>query len=125
MRYFVDNKSNKELEQFAEDMYLSLTTDATFVYAKDKNIDIKSLIVLRKIFMIEPLISENHIATKKLLDLIFDYQESNKIIIRAFIKKEKLSLAEKLGFTHEFKDKIIIERIPQCYGHQNQKEKKQ
>lgn len=123
MRYFVDNKSNKELEQFAEEKNLSLPTDATFLYAKDKNNKIKSLIVLRKIFMIEPLISENHIATKKLLDLIFDYQESNKIIIRAFIKKEKLSLAEKLGFTHEFKDKIIIERIPQWQEHQ--KEKKQ
>ena len=120
MKYFVDNKSNKELEQFAGAKNLSLPTEATFFYAKDKNNEIKSLIAVRKIFMIEPLISDNHIATKKLLDFVFEYQESNKIILRAFINKEKLSLAEKLGFTHEFKDKIIIERLPQWQEHQTE-----
>lgn len=123
MTYFVENNPTDELKQYAETKGIFLPDEATFLFAKDKSNKIKSLIVLRKIFMIEPLISDNHIATKKLLDLVFDYQNNNNIIIRAFIKKNKLKIAEKLGFTHEFKEHIIIERIPQWQEHQ--KEKKQ
>lgn len=122
MKYFVDNKLNEELEQFAKEKNLFLPENAIFLYAKDESNNLKSLIVLRKIFMIEPLISENHRATKKLLDLVFDFQEKNNVVIRAFINKNILKVAEKLGFKQEFEDKIIIERIPKWQEHPKERE---
>lgn len=78
----------------------------------DKN-KVVALIGLRNVAFIEPLISENPLAGKKLYDKAEEFLKHNhhQKLIRCFTKSENEELFTKIGFKRSFNDYIIMEKI--------------
>lgn len=72
---------------------------------------IVGFIALKNVVFIEPMISENPIASKKLFVLAERVLEENKIrTVRCFCKINKKKLYSKVGFQQVFEDQIIMEK---------------
>lgn len=121
MEYKFTVNLNQKIIDYANSKGINLSDNAIYFYAENENEEIKSLIGVREITMIEPVISDNAVSTYKIINELLQRFDLSKTIIRAFIKPNLLKLVNKLGFEQEFNNHIIIERIPQWQGQAKEK----
>jgi N-acetylglutamate synthase-like GNAT family acetyltransferase len=81
--------------------------------AVDKDDKIIAFAVIRYVPMIEPFISDNSLAGKRLFDMMIKELKENKmnLVCRCNIEPENKDLLEKLGFEQVFEDSIQMELL--------------
>jgi N-acetylglutamate synthase-like GNAT family acetyltransferase len=98
-------------KEFAERNGLSFPKEGKMLIAEDDNGEIKSILNVRLVTMIEPMISENPVIGKKLFDYVEEKIKGKGIkIIRCFSGEKNIELYEKLGFYECFENHKILEK---------------
>jgi hypothetical protein len=101
-----------QIQELAKKHNISVPDYGEILVAETDDGKIIGFINLRTVVMIEPLISENPLATNKLFDEAMLRLKIKKApIVRAFVKKGNKNLADRVGFNEVFCDEIIIEKI--------------
>jgi len=92
---------------------INLPNDGSVMVAQDDSGNVKAFMIVRPIIIIEPFISENPLAGKKLFESFIEALKltSPYKMIRANIDPENKQLLEKLGFDQVFEDKIQMEKL--------------
>jgi len=106
------NTDEEQIQELAKKHGILLPDDGYMLIAEDSDGRIVGYINIRTVPMIEPLISENPIVSKKLMDeAIMHLKTVRSQIIRGIVGDEVKDLAIKDGFEHVFEGKHIVEKF--------------
>lgn len=98
------------LNEMAVKYKLDLPPDGTVIVAETNSGKIEAFAILRGVYFVEPLISENPLATKDLWDYIKEKSiKKNVRILRCFAEPKHFKLLKKIGFYQVFEKKIPME----------------
>lgn len=101
-----------QLEELCLKHKINIPYSSEVWMAVDENTNkLVGLIGIRSVAFIEPLISENPLAGKKLFDRAEKFFKENKVkVVRCFTKPEHEELFNKAGFEKVFPEEIILEK---------------
>jgi hypothetical protein len=98
------------IRDLAKKYDIFIPDDGSVLIAEDDNGKIVGFVLVRSVTMIEPFITENPLAGKKLLDeLMLQLKVKQVPIVRGVVSDEHLNIAERYGFAKVFSGKHIIE----------------
>jgi citrate lyase synthetase len=109
---FYKSEDAEAIKQFVEKHKINFNLEnRIIVIAEDENGNIKSIGAIRSVAFIEPLISENALATFKTYTVLMQLLEKmNQPIVRCFTSPSNKELFEKFDFEEVFQDQIIMEK---------------
>lgn len=106
------NSDEDQIQELAKKNGILVPEDGLLIIAEDSSGRIVGFINLRYITMIEPLICENPLAGRKLLDEAeMILKANNHQVVRAIVADKVRDLAVKDGFYEVFVGKHIVEKF--------------
>jgi len=109
---FYKPEDAEAVKQFAQKYNITFNVEnRIIVIAEDENKNIKCVGAIRNVAFIEPLISENALATFKTYAALMQLLDKmEQPIVRCFTSSHNKELFEKFDFEEVFQDQIIMEK---------------
>lgn len=110
IRYY-KKEDEQQIQELAKKHNILLPDEGMMMIAEDSDGKIVGILNLRQVAMIEPLIADNPMAGRKMLDeMVMFLKTTRQSIVRAIVGDEVRDLALKDGFEQVFENKHIIEK---------------
>lgn len=106
------SEDTRQIIALAERHQMDIPEGGKLILAENDKGEIKAMVNVRLVMMIEPFISESPAASVKLWnDVEAKIKEKGIRLVRCFTDGKNEKLFNKVGFFRVFRDKIIMEKI--------------